>query len=547
MLSIAVTFPGHQYHATPWDRQVNEGEVEWPPAPWRLLRALLACYYRKAEWEFEDALLEQLVTKLSEPPLFDLPRGVVTHTRHFMPLYRDKTAMIFDTFVRLDEDARLIVTWPTVELTDEEEAAFDILIDRLGYLGRAESWIEAERIEWSGAHNCMPLDLMDDFAEAVEHDHVSILGARSPGNYTNWRDTQYSKHAERRLAERMKRAEAKGRDTEKVKLTTRDRAKLDELLPPDLYNALHAEISDLKKAGWSQPPGSQWVTYMRPADIFSVRANKRRRVESAERPTVARFALGSQVPPRLTEAISLADRIHSYLVKYAPDSPALRGTDDSGKPLKGHRHVHIFSESNLALGKGRRGEITHVTLYAPMGFGREERRALERLVSVWDYSGHDIQLVLLGLGQPEDFGGLDLTRGECPVLATARHWVSRTPFVPTRHPKFTRAGVPKRDENGLQRGSPTHDFLRLLRAGAFTKPIEVREQRWTDLAGHKTYWLKFRRERKNGNGRKSTEMGYGFRLTFAEPVRGPIALGYGAHFGLGLFVPVDGTGTNREV
>jgi CRISPR-associated protein Csb2 len=28
-------------------------------------------------------------------------------------------------------------------------------------------------------------------------------------------------------------------------------------------------------------------------------------------------------------------------------------------------------------------------------------------------------------------------------------------------------------------------------------------------------------------------------VTFTEPVRGPIALGYGAHFGLGLLVPVD--------
>ena len=33
--------------------------------------------------------------------------------------------------------------------------------------------------------------------------------------------------------------------------------------------------------------------------------------------------------------------------------------------------------------------------------------------------------------------------------------------------------------------------------------------------------------------------GAAFRLTFAEPVRGPLALGFGAHFGLGLFVPQE--------
>ncbi|WP_437860413.1 hypothetical protein [Sorangium sp. So ce363] len=29
----------------------------------------------------------------------------------------------------------------------------------------------------------------------------------------------------------------------------------------------------------------------------------------------------------------------------------------------------------------------------------------------------------------------------------------------------------------------------------------------------------------------------GLRLTFAEPVRGPIALGYASHFGLGAMAP----------
>lgn len=35
--------------------------------------------------------------------------------------------------------------------------------------------------------------------------------------------------------------------------------------------------------------------------------------------------------------------------------------------------------------------------------------------------------------------------------------------------------------------------------------------------------------------------GYGFRITFPDSVDGPLALGYGAHFGLGLFIPADQT------
>ena len=36
-----------RYHANPWDRAVNEGASEWPPSPWRILRALVATWYTR--------------------------------------------------------------------------------------------------------------------------------------------------------------------------------------------------------------------------------------------------------------------------------------------------------------------------------------------------------------------------------------------------------------------------------------------------------------------------------------------------------------------
>ena len=41
---VAVKFPLGRYHATPWDASVNEGRVEWPPSPWRILRALVSTF-----------------------------------------------------------------------------------------------------------------------------------------------------------------------------------------------------------------------------------------------------------------------------------------------------------------------------------------------------------------------------------------------------------------------------------------------------------------------------------------------------------------------
>src|SRR5690606_34470106 len=39
MPTVLVEFPGGRYHAPPWGHHVNEGQIEWPPCPWRLLRA----------------------------------------------------------------------------------------------------------------------------------------------------------------------------------------------------------------------------------------------------------------------------------------------------------------------------------------------------------------------------------------------------------------------------------------------------------------------------------------------------------------------------
>ncbi|MFZ2345189.1 MAG: type I-U CRISPR-associated protein Csb2, partial [Candidatus Microthrix parvicella] len=44
-LNVQVSFPLGRYHATPWDRHVNEGAVEWPPSPWRMVRALIAVWH----------------------------------------------------------------------------------------------------------------------------------------------------------------------------------------------------------------------------------------------------------------------------------------------------------------------------------------------------------------------------------------------------------------------------------------------------------------------------------------------------------------------
>jgi len=252
------------------------------------------------------------------------------------------------------------------------------------------------------------------------------------------------------------------------------------------------------------------------------------------KPTAARFSLSGRAP-KLTDAIVLAERVHAALVELSDGSTTFTGCDEAGRPLVGHNHAFILPESVEALGRGRGGEVTSVTVYAPAGFGSRETAALEALREVRG-DGIGADLTLLALGFPGDFGGADPAKGGSTLLVESKTWTSRTPFIPTRYPKATRAGAPKLDRAGRQIGSPEHELLRLLALAGFPEPVAVEPVSFTEIAGERVEWASFRRARNRGDGRRAGSAGYGFRIEFAEPVCGPVAVGYGAHFGMGGFI-----------
>jgi len=526
MLAIEIGFPAGKYHATPWNRQVNEGAVEWPPSPWRILRALISTWYHKLQTEIDEDTIRKIIEKLSAYPHYILPKASLGHTRHYMPLYK-KTTMVIDTFAVIDSESRLLIEWPQTDLSDEERSALSKLLDRIGYLGRAESWIEARMIERPVVQpNCVPIN--EDSVLPDGFEGIQTLAVMSPQEYLRWRENEVEARRSRKLGELHDTAKLKKKDLDRI----------EQSVPADLFGALHADTGELKKTGWSQPPGSVWIYYARPRDAFTVMPRSSKIKDHWEKATIARFAVASQVPPRLTDAVSFAERIHLALVRRSNGSTVFTGCDESGRPLTGHMHAFILCESNMGSGKGRYGEITHVVIFAPMGFGFQERQAIDGLTRVWGHGGHDVQLILLGMGKPEGFAGMDESKGESPLLAKSDRWISRTPFISTRHPKATKTGVPKLDDSGLQIGSAEHELRRLLELNGFPDPISVEPIPSTDLAGHETTWLKFRRDRNHGDGKRAASgYGYGFKIKFPQIVQGPIALGYGAHFGLGLFVP----------
>jgi CRISPR-associated protein Csb2 len=149
VIVISLKFLAGRYHTTPWGRHVNEGAVEWPPAPSRIMRALVAVWKRTLP-ELSQSQIEPILRVLAEPPEFILPPASTGHTRHFMPWFKkgpeDRT-LVFDTFVAISRATVLQICWPNAELACDQRQLLARVLHNLNCFGRSESWCEAELVD----------------------------------------------------------------------------------------------------------------------------------------------------------------------------------------------------------------------------------------------------------------------------------------------------------------------------------------------------------------------------------------------------------------
>lgn len=524
MLVIEMVFPGGRYHATPWDKHVNEGAVEWPPSPWRLLRAIISTWYTKGDGVSENTL-RSIVNKLSAPPEFELPPATLASTCHFMPLYRtpldEKTVKVYDAFAYVGNGALRIV-WKDVSLEHAERECLNILLSRMGYLGRAESWIEALLLDADDIRtNSTP-----SLGSASGDGTVPTLCCMSSPEYESWREGMVSSLISQRTDDKRAMASLSGK---KFKgLTLKEKKELEALVPLTLFQALQVDTSDIKNAGWSGPPGGRWLNYALPADAFQARP--RAKVRTTSRPTVACYKLRSKVPFMIFDTVLLGELVHDKLVYLSKGCSTFTGCDDERQPLK-EDHAMILAHGIASNISGMR--ITDLTIFSRKGFTPEEEATLRSLnyLSRGSDRDRDLEVVLTGIGNARTF------QTEGGIMGPSTKWISVTPFVPTRCPKYSRAGVPKIDEKGLQIGSAEHDLRRLLSTEGYPPIRSIMPVTRATVGGSSRSWLSFRRRRTPIDRRPLNDVGFGFEIEFEEPIDGPLAIGYGRHFGLGLFRP----------
>lgn len=238
--------------------------------------------------------------------------------------------------------------------------------------------------------------------------------------------------------------------------------------------------------------------------------------------TVAQYLLAHDASLTIRETLPFAEQFRRALISHCNDaahSETITGKTVTGQPLAGHLHAHYF-----ATDEDHDGKLDHITIYAPSGIEREDLSAFKAIRSITRFDQHwKVGTAFVGFGTPTSF--------ESKLFGKTTRWRSVTPFS---LPRFANRGGGKPPR---PRDLPEAQLVRELRLRGLPEPVSIKRTEGYEVNGRPIVrWLEFHTRRFKG------DEGFGlagFELEFAEPVAGPLALGFGCHFSLGLFLPAE--------
>ncbi|MDR7420396.1 MAG: type I-U CRISPR-associated protein Csb2 [Armatimonadota bacterium] len=498
-------FPLGRFHANPWRvNPFDDPYGEWPPSPWRLVRAVVARWHqwvRECPEERSTTELDALVRALCNSRYgFRLPPTATRGSplRQYFPTefgwdpaeknkpgmraYRRSLAQDNYWCVVPGEDGAV---WWFLDGNDWNEGLVEVLdrcLERIVYFGRVETLTRIERVE-----NLYP-EPNCGLSERPFGDSVPVL-VPAP------------------IATRQ--------DIERV-------------------------TDDDQSAGRSIPPGAVYWHAARARRAAVYEKAKEARVHKGRH--LLQLALGWNVAPEVSTIVRLTSRFRGAVLREllritssgtcstwsrAPRQlrervALMAGKDAAGSPLCGHQHAEFFVwcedevPTRLLVWRGHQP------------FDEDEERAILAAAArelSWAVPGDEadawsVRLVPLDRAVPPPPG---FDESESCL------WVSVTPYVPPRH--HLRRGR-------LRERESIPDQVRrelFLRGFNHTEGLQVEVQ--------EPSWIAIHLPRRESSRRAflGYRRGYRLRVEFPERVKGPLRLGHSSSFGVGLFRPADST------
>ena len=509
------TFPLGRFHANPWRAfPFEDPHGEWPPSPWRLLRAILARSHqlereRGVQCEaWRDSLVGAFCTSTFSwwlPPFSWRGPGL----RHYQP-----AAFEWDPRSRTKK-----VKGRPVNIPSERTHRSTLVQDNCWVVGRSKAvsdtgivWWMVEGHAWSKAH----LGLLDACLE-----RMTYFG-RAEAITEIQRVEKLPNDADINCV--LEQVPSSG---SVPVLVPREDASLSQV---------QAVTDDPSVANSTVPPGAHWLHAKRPAKPPAKLLRSRPRMRNPTR--LVQFAIGARVSPPPNATVVMTQRFRGRVIRDFLDGSwqranvtqrenarLLTGKEADGSPLQDHRHPHarfgiLFDQET--------DQAARLLVWREQPFTDEEQRAIlnaaerELPLSFAKAGARDpwtVRLVPLDSQVPPPAGFGD---------QAYRYWKTIAPYVPPRY-VYDRKGRIKLGE------SPEVQLrLELDRQGYDTTGVTIR------VVDQSAEWTRVHRPRRSRDDPTNTERrGYHALLTFDAPVRGPISLGHSSHFGLGLFVPVN--------
>ncbi len=365
---VAVRFPLGRYHATPWDASVNEARIEWPPSPWRILRALVSVWKTRLPRLQEETVIGLFNRLVEQPPSYRLPPSSVGHTRHYMPGIDNKRSLALDPFLSVSPEKELIVEFPYVA-NDEERKLLSDLAGALPYLGRADSVCHARLVETSlrgeqEAIRCIPTS------------------------------------------------------------SKREGLRLLVPVPTFTFKDLCQSPTELRKSRRLDPPKTHWVDY----SIRNGQTSSKTAITYRPRSlvTAARWHLPDAGRPPIAETVAICHLLRQAVIsRTKKPSYILSGRTESGPRDDQHQHAHY-----LAFSSTNDGRVDTLAIWAPGGLGEIEISGIAslRYLRSPEYLRR-LGTYRLGL---EVLASTELALPELVVNTPSRTWVSVTPYLPGR-------------------------------------------------------------------------------------------------------------------
>ena len=239
-------------------------------------------------------------------------------------------------------------------------------------------------------------------------------------------------------------------------------------------------------------------------------------IRSTALPTMFCWQIAGPRGPSLRLALRFGEAVRSAVMRSGNrvGLSRLPDTFHGGAGDATHSHAYWLSED-----RDGDGYIDHVTVYARSGIPQSVVAALAGVDQVWLDERVVWHMVPMILGRPTT-GGL---------LGPSRRWMAATAYITPLH---------RTDPTGATRPhlGPDGQFRNELARRELPAPLSIC---WSEGIMLRQGQIAARSFVRSGSGRRAPPGAWlgAPALIFDQPVAGPLAFGFGAHFGLGLLVP----------